>query len=112
MTWRRRKSREHDLERELRAHLDLETAEHLEAGLPPEAAHYAAQRALGNTALLKEEVREMWGWTRFEQFWQDLLRDSHLRQEPRLHAGRRSDAGIRHRSHVCHLQRSLWRPAP
>jgi hypothetical protein len=52
MTWRRRKSREHDLERELRAHLDLETAEHLEAGLPPEAAHYAAQRALGNTALL------------------------------------------------------------
>jgi putative ABC transport system permease protein len=37
-----------------------------------EQAHYSAQRALGNKALVKEEVREMWGWTSLERFWQDL----------------------------------------
>jgi predicted permease len=62
MWWR--KQREHDLERELRDHLDLEAEEQQDP--------YAAQRALGNTSLIKEDVREVWGWTWFEQLWQDL----------------------------------------
>ena len=36
MHWWRRKSREQDLDRELRSHLDLEAEEQQEAGLPPD----------------------------------------------------------------------------
>ena len=59
--WLRRKHREEDLEREVRSDLELEAEEQQENGLSPEEAHYAARRAFGNAAFLKEEVREMWG---------------------------------------------------
>ena len=72
MFWRRRKSRESDLERELRSDLELETEEQEGRGLSPAEARYAARRAFGNTMLVKEEVREMWGWTAVQQFGQDL----------------------------------------
>ena len=62
MWWRRR--REHDLERELRDHLDLEAEERQDP--------YAARRALGNAALIKEDVREAWGWIWLDRLWQDL----------------------------------------
>jgi predicted permease len=68
----RRKHRDRDLERELRAHLELEAAEQRENGLAPEEARFAARRALGNTTLLKETMREVWGWTSFERLGQDL----------------------------------------
>ncbi len=67
-----RREREADFERELRSHLDLEAEEQFDAGLPPEEARYAARRLFGNTALVKEEVREMWGWTWLEWLAQDL----------------------------------------
>jgi predicted permease len=67
-----RKSREQDLERELESHLNLEAEEQRESGLHPDQARYAAQRAFGNTTSIKEEVREMWGWTSFERLGQDL----------------------------------------
>src|SRR5258708_6273270 len=72
MRWWRRKSRERDLERELRSDLESEAAEQLSNGLSPNEARYAAQRAFGNTAFIKEEVREMWGWTSIEQLRQDV----------------------------------------
>jgi putative ABC transport system permease protein len=72
MTWQWRKEREKDLERELRSDLELETSEQQENGLSAEEARYAAQRALGSTALIKEEIRETWGWSRIESFMQDL----------------------------------------
>jgi predicted permease len=72
LRWWRRKDREQDLERELRSDLDLESEEQREKGLSPEEAHYAARRAFGNTTLLKEEVREMWGGTLWETTFQDL----------------------------------------
>jgi hypothetical protein len=68
----RRSQREHDLERELRSDLELEMEEQAERGLSPADARSAAQQAFGNTAFLKEEVREMWGWTWIERFWPDL----------------------------------------
>jgi putative ABC transport system permease protein len=64
--------REDDLDRELRSHLDLEAEEQREAGLPATEASYAARRALGNAALVKEEVREMWGWQGLDRLKQDL----------------------------------------
>jgi macrolide transport system ATP-binding/permease protein len=61
--WRRRQ-RENDLDRELRAHLDLEAEEHGDG--------YAARRALGNLALIKEDTRAMWRWTLVERLVQDV----------------------------------------
>ena len=72
MQWRRRRNREGDLDREIRNDLDLEAAEGEARGLPPEAARYAAQRAFGNVALTKEEVRTMWGWTTWGILVQDF----------------------------------------
>ena len=62
MPWWRRKSREDDLERELRAHLEAEADEQRDYGLTAEEARYAAQRAFGSTTYVKEEVRAVWGW--------------------------------------------------
>src|ERR1700722_1784189 len=62
MRWRRRKESEHDLERELRSHLELEAEERQEDGLPPDQATYAARRAFGNTTSVQEEIRDMSGW--------------------------------------------------
>jgi predicted permease len=72
MFWRHRPSREQDLERELRSHLESEAAEQREKGLSAEEARYAAHRAFGNTTLVKEDVRAMWSCTSIEQFGQDI----------------------------------------
>jgi predicted permease len=60
MRFWRRKAREEELERELRAHLELESEEQQDA--------HSASRALGNPALIKEQVRDQWGWN-----WVDAL---------------------------------------
>jgi predicted permease len=72
MSWWQLKKRETDLERELRSDLELEEEEQRENGLPPEEARYAARRAFGNMALIKEQTHEQWGWATFERFLQDL----------------------------------------
>jgi putative ABC transport system permease protein len=66
-----RRRREEDIDRELRSHLDLETEERRAAGLTPEDAHYAAERAFGNVTLAKEDIRSTWKWAFREQLWQD-----------------------------------------
>src|SRR5690349_8812235 len=71
MFWRRRKQREQDLDRELRDHMELEAQEQEASGLAADAARYAAQRAFGNTAWVKEEVREMWGLMFLDRLTQD-----------------------------------------
>jgi putative ABC transport system permease protein len=72
MFWRQRSEREQDLDRELRDHMELEAQEQQSSGMVPNAARYAAQRVFGNTSLIKEEVREMWGWTFIERLKQDM----------------------------------------
>jgi len=58
------RDREEDLERELRTHLELEADDQ---GDPS-----AARRALGNVTRIKEDVREVWGWTMLDRLAQDL----------------------------------------
>src|SRR6266567_8317692 len=72
MRWLRRKEREHDLDRELRSHLDLEAEERRESGLTSADARYAAHRASGNTTLVKEDIRATSAWTWLEAVWNDL----------------------------------------
>jgi predicted permease len=62
MWWRRR--RESDLQRELRNHLDLETAE--------TGDRTAARRVFGNVALVQEETRATWGWAWLDRLVGDL----------------------------------------
>ena len=61
-----------DLEREVRSDLELEEEEQQEKRLPPEQAVYAAKRAFGNEALIKEQTRETWGWVPFEPLLHDV----------------------------------------
>ncbi len=68
----RRNQQEADLERELRADLELEAEEQEETGASAEEARYRALRAMGNTARVKEDVRMTWRWTWLEQLGQDL----------------------------------------
>ncbi|HEV2500559.1 MAG TPA: ABC transporter permease [Terriglobia bacterium] len=65
-------SREVDLARELQTHLESEAEEQREAGASPREARLAAQRALGNTTLIKEDVRVTWGFQWLEMLFQDL----------------------------------------
>jgi predicted permease len=72
MRWSRTKQRDADLERELRSDLELEEEEQREAGLPANEARYAALRAFGNKALIKEQTRETWGGIWIERLLRDL----------------------------------------
>jgi hypothetical protein len=72
MSWWRRKEREEDLQRELHDHLEIEASEQQEEGLSSEEARSAARRLFGNTTLVAEEVREMWGMMWLGRLWQDL----------------------------------------
>lgn len=61
-----------ELDGEILFHVDGLIAENIAAGMSPEEAKHAALRTFGNSALLKEEAREKWGWTWLEQIGQDL----------------------------------------
>ncbi len=67
-----RRRAEAELEEEIRAHLELETEENIEAGMSAEEARYAARRAFGNLTLTKEDSRTMWGLRSFETLLQDV----------------------------------------
>jgi putative ABC transport system permease protein len=73
MHWRWRKRRDEDLDRELRSHLELEAQEQRENGLSPQDARYAARRAFGNTTRVKENIRQISGWTAWEVFGKDFV---------------------------------------
>ena len=72
MRWWPIRNRDADLERELRADLELEEEEQRERGLSAEEAQYAARRAFGNVTLVREQTREVWGWGPVERLGQDL----------------------------------------
>ena len=63
---------EQDLDRELQTHLDLEAEERQESGSRPIDAHYASRRAFGSEALIKEDIRAMWGTPSVERFIKDI----------------------------------------
>ena len=71
MKWWQIKKRDADLERELRSDLELEAEEQRENGASQNEAAYAARRALGNTALIREQTHEAWGWAPIERLAAD-----------------------------------------
>ncbi len=71
MLWQR-KSRNAALDRELQSHMELEAEEQRRNGMPAGQAAFAAQRALGNSALIAEQVRAAWGFVWISQALQDV----------------------------------------
>jgi putative ABC transport system permease protein len=72
MNWWQFKKRHADLERELQSDLDLEEEEQRGNGLPMDEAHYAARRAFGNPALVRDQTRAVWSWNWLESVARDL----------------------------------------
>ena len=70
--WHRRRRAENDVQRELDLHLDLETRQNVEQGMPPEEAARVARAALGNVPLIREDVRAVWRWRWLDQLLQDV----------------------------------------
>lgn len=67
--WRRQEA---ELDEEIRFHLAEETDDRIAEGLPPEAARLAARRDFGNVTLIRELMRETWGWGSAERLWRDI----------------------------------------
>lgn len=67
-----RRRAEHELDDEIRAHLQMEIEQNIAHGMSPEDARLAARRSFGSVALAKEDSRAMWGLGSLEIFWQDL----------------------------------------
>jgi Zn-dependent M32 family carboxypeptidase len=71
-SWLLRKQEESDLSEELRAHMQIEERQRVEAGEIPDDAARAARRVFGNAARIQEDVRETWGWSAIERSIEDV----------------------------------------
>jgi len=63
---------EHQLDDELRYHLEQDTARNIQSGMSEKDAKYAALRSFGNVDQSKEECRDAWGVRQIENLLQDL----------------------------------------
>src|SRR5690349_12199359 len=69
---RRRRRRALDmLDDDIRDHIERETRDNLDRGMAPDEARRQALLKFGNIALIAEDTRAIWGWTRLEQLAQD-----------------------------------------
>jgi len=78
-----RRRMEAGLDSDVREHIEMETRENIERGMPPDEARLAALRKFGNVLRVTEETRAVWQWIWLEQ----LLQDTHyalrgLRRNP------------------------------
>jgi predicted permease len=60
------------LREELQFHVDQQIKENMARGMDAEEARYAALRAFGNPALLREEAKSSWSWNWLEKFLRDM----------------------------------------
>jgi putative ABC transport system permease protein len=60
-----------DIERDIREHIELETRENIERGMPEVEARSAALRKFGNPALIAEETHAVWRWMWLDRLKQD-----------------------------------------
>src|SRR5580700_7079700 len=68
----RRKRMLGDLDQDIRDHIEKETQDNIERGMPSDEARYAALRKFGNPALVKEDVRAVWVRRWLEDLGQDV----------------------------------------
>src|SRR5262245_16367347 len=66
----RRRNVEGEMDRELRFHLEMETAENIRRGMSEEEARRAALLSFGGLDRTKEDYRDVARFRRLEEFWQ------------------------------------------
>src|SRR5262250_1913287 len=62
---------EHELDEELRYHIERQTEQNIRLGMNPEAARYAARKTFGGIEQAKERSRDARGLRWIEDLWQD-----------------------------------------
>src|ERR1017187_5610269 len=75
MSWKRfllRRRWDEERARELQAHVQIETDENVSRGMLPDEARYAANRKLGNSTQIRQEIFHMNSVAFVETMWQDL----------------------------------------
>ena len=75
MSWRRffrRTKWDDERAREIASHLEIEADENVSRGMLPDEARYAANRKLGNSTLIREEIFRMNNAGFLETLWQDV----------------------------------------
>src|ERR1700735_1547931 len=75
MSWKRffrREKWDEERAQELQAHLQIEADENVSRGMLPDEARYAANRKLGNSTLIREEIFRMNSAGFLETLWQDV----------------------------------------
>jgi len=60
------------LDDDIRDHIERETRDNIERGMPPEEARHAALRKFGNITRVKEDTRAVWRRVWLEQLLQDI----------------------------------------
>jgi putative ABC transport system permease protein len=79
----RRGAVKHDIDEELRFHIEQRTAENIAAGMSPEEAAREARKRFGNFQTVREQCREKGGANIAEEMWQDMRFSArHLRKNP------------------------------
>jgi putative ABC transport system permease protein len=81
---RNRRVAEDDLEDEIQSHLEIEAGENMEAGMPPDEAHFAARRAFSNVGLFKQDTRDSCGIGPLDRLWHDLRYGARMLAKKRL----------------------------
>lgn len=69
----RHKTREAELDEEVRTHLDLATQARVERGANRKEAERAARREFGTVGLIKDVTRDVWGGSWLEDLVEDVL---------------------------------------
>src|SRR5262245_39376168 len=69
--WARHRQREQELTDELEFHRAMKQDELERAGMHSDDAALHSRRALGNTLVTMEDVREVWIWSWLDQFLRD-----------------------------------------
>ena len=69
---KRRERMMDDLNRDIREHIEMETQDNIDRGMPPEEARYAAVRKFGNVTRVREDTRDVWSFAWLEQLGQDI----------------------------------------
>jgi predicted permease len=67
-----RDDRDSDLNAELQSHLRMDEQTRVDRGASPEQASLDSRREFGNSTLVRETTRDMWGWARLERLTQDI----------------------------------------
>src|SRR5215218_4736182 len=62
----------HDIDEELRSHIEMETEANRELGMTPDEARLSATKSFGNVGSIRDLAYEVRGGGLMETFWQDL----------------------------------------